>query len=168
MKTTTLAKLREHKACKPSYDLIAAHAGEDFEGEITLEKALEVLSLKDCIWALRTLEGGAEIAVEFAIRVVYPLGSVVWKVWADKWLSGEDRSKESARAAQNDAAYIARVTSYAARATSYAATNARLAHHAAVHAFNAANHASYAATATAKDEPAEIARQTEILKELLE
>jgi len=146
MKTTTLSALRQYNACKPSYDLIAAHLGKDYEGEISLETALEVLPLKDCIWALRTVEGGAEIAIEFAIRVAYPFGSVEWKLWADRWLSGEDRSIEA----------------------THTAARAAYATHTAAHAATAAYYAADAATHAAKDKPTELARQTEILKELLQ
>jgi len=75
----------------------------------------------------------------------------VWNKWADKWLSGEDRSEKSARAARADAslsddAYAANASyaaSYAARAAARAA-NAAIASNAA-----AADAAAYASNAAA-------------------
>ena len=182
IKTTTLANLRELRACKDSYDTLAAHVGEDFTGEISLDTALEVLPLEDCVWALRTIEGGAAIAVEFAIRVAYPFGSVEWKLWADKWLSGEDRSEESAKAAADATAYAsAYAAAYAidaacAAATARAAAAAAAAAYAAIDAliedahattYTAAYATANATANAAEDRPAELARQTVILKELL-
>jgi hypothetical protein len=67
-----------------------------------------------------------------------------WNAWADKWLSGEDRTKESARAAASRAAYAA------SRAASRAADAAHSADYAAEYAafaaaYAAANSASRAA-----------------------
>ena len=45
-----------------------------------------------------------------------------WNKWADKWLSGDDRSKETANAARNDATYYA--VDYAATRAAYASANA--------------------------------------------
>ena len=44
--------------------------------------------------------------VAFAILCAYPFGSESWKNWADRWLSGEDRSSAAAQvaAAEADAA----------------------------------------------------------------
>jgi len=69
-----------------------------------------------------------------------------WNVWADKWLSGEDRSKESADAARS-AAYAAADGSvaYYAAAAAYAANAANA--YANADAANAAADASYAAYA---------------------
>jgi len=83
-----------------------------------------------------------------------------WNKWADKWLSGEDRSKESADAARSaaysaanvaHAAYAANAAN-AANAASYAATRAAnaaaaRAANAAADAADAANDAAYSAAA---------------------
>jgi len=67
-----------------------------------------------------------------------------WNQWADKWLSGEDRTKSSAAAyAAADAA------AYAANAARAAANAARAAANAAAYASNAAYAAAYAARAAA-------------------
>ena len=74
-----------------------------------------------------------------------------WNEWADKWLSGEDRTKESAAVdaaayyAATAAAYAARDGAYyAARAAAYAAT-------AAAYAARAAAYAAWAAADTSVD-----------------
>jgi len=69
-----------------------------------------------------------------------------WNKWADKWLSGKDRSRESADAAADDAynaddAYAARDAAYAARSAATHATHAARA---------AAAYAAYAARAAAR------------------
>ena len=116
MKTTTLQRLRENKACQRGYDLIANHVGIDFTGDIALETILDINGLQDCIWSLRITNGGKEIAQEFAIRVakkVYFEQS--WVKWADNWLDGTDRSVAAA-----DAAAYAAYTAYAANAANAA------------------------------------------------
>ena len=73
---------------------------------------------------------------------VYSDNGGVWDNWAEKWLSGEDRSEKSrVDAADADAAYAA-----AAAYASYAAANAAAY---ASYAANAANAAAYAAYAAA-------------------
>jgi hypothetical protein len=72
-----------------------------------------------------------------------------WTAWADKWLSGEDRTTESAEVA-NAAAYAAahaaaHASYYAAYYAYYAATHC--ANAAATHCANAADAAYYAADA---------------------
>ena len=124
MLTTTLLKLKEHKACERGYDLIAAHVGAKFKGDIPLETILTNNGLKDCIWALRTCNAGNTVAIEFSIRVAMLICTdVVWIKWADSWLDNSDRSKDAAYAAYvtynksnnstdltNSAAYIAYAT----------------------------------------------------------
>jgi hypothetical protein len=187
--TTTLAALRESNACKRGYDLIANHVGADFPREINLLTILEVNGVQDCIWTLRTVGGGAVLAAEFAIRTAYPFGSKGWKVWADAWLSGEDRSLKSANKAADNAFYTARTTDSAADAAFYAAHTAdalytafyaaHTAHtatdaadasrYAAEAAFYAAKAARYATTTynDSTQHAAEHARQVEILTKLL-
>ena len=77
-----------------------------------------------------------------------------WNSWADKWLSGEDRSKETAYAAANAAA-----AAYAAGAAANADANAAAAY--AAFAAAAAFHATYAtyAAAAAKVNFIEIAKK---------
>ena len=119
MLTTTLPLLRGHDACAPGYDLVAKHFAD--ADTIPLEFILDNneaagRGLEDCIWSLRTCEGGLVAAQEFAIRVaktVYTEPTYI--LWADKWLSGEDRSLESAYAADY-ATYATSATRAAARA----------------------------------------------------
>ena len=78
-----------------------------------------------------------EQKIEFGIRVAKTIYTEKkWNEWADKWLDGSDRSKESADNGAADAAYAA----YAAAYGAYAAANA-----VAAYAANAANAAAYAA-----------------------
>jgi len=107
VKITTLKRLKEKKACKRGYDLIANHVGVDFTGDIPLETILDNNGLADCIWALRATDEGYEIAQEFAIRVAKNVYfNTSWVKWADNWLDGTDRSRATADAAA-DAAYAA-------------------------------------------------------------
>lgn len=88
---------------------------------------------------------------EFGIRVtklVYK--DKKWNLWADKWLSGEDRSRGSADAAADGAAYAytyARAADVAARAAYVAARAAYVADvaRAAARAADVAHAAAYAA-----------------------
>lgn len=62
-----------------------------------------------------------EQRIEFGIRVAKLVcKEEKWNLWADKWLNGEDRSKESAEAAYNAAA----ATYFVAYAAANAAANA--------------------------------------------
>jgi hypothetical protein len=144
--TTTLKVLQDNHACKRGYDLIAKHVGENFEGEFSLEKILDNNGLDDCIWSLRCVEGGKELATSFAIICatrVYTEPTFI--EWARNWMSGEDRTDESAKVA---AANTARAAAYAANTARAAAYAARAAAYAA-YAANAANAAAYAARAAA-------------------
>ena len=75
--------------------------------------------------------------------------NVEWNRWADRWLSGEDRSKASARAAVYaawDAVYAAEYADqYAARSALYAASAANTAYAAEYAAQYAADASEYAA-----------------------
>lgn len=87
----------------------------------------------DRMWALLCASGlEAERAVEFAIREVLRVSTDEgWRSWAEKWLSGEDRSEaaaseaaweaEAARAAAWAAARAAWAWAVAARAAAWAA-----------------------------------------------
>ncbi len=105
----------------------------------------------------------AERCAEDAIRTVRPTcDDPAWCKWANAWLDGGDRSRESARAARvatTNAAYAAAYAAYAAHAAdaadaAYAAANAAYAAYAAraadaadaAHAADAAD-AAYAARA---------------------
>jgi len=96
-----------------------------------------------------------EMKVEFAIRCalsVYSEKSFV--EWANKWLSGEDRSKESARAARAAAVYTVDVdtyytSAYAAADAAYYAADAAAAAYAAAYAAAAAAYYADAAAAAA-------------------
>ncbi len=58
-----------------------------------------------------------EQRAEFAIRVAKMVcKDEAWNSWADKWLSGEDRSRESANAAADAVSFFDSVAYYAARA----------------------------------------------------
>ena len=78
-----------------------------------------------------------------------------WNLWADKWLSGEDRTTESAKVAYNAsyaayyaASYAAYYIAAAASYASYATYSAKTASYAAyVNATYSAKTASYAADA---------------------
>jgi hypothetical protein len=61
--------------------------------------------------------------VAFAIYCAYPTASAGWRTWADKWLSGEDRSSEAAWAAEA-AAEAAEAAAWAAEAAAEAAAAA--------------------------------------------
>ena len=92
-----------------------------------------------------------------------------WNQWADKWLSGEDRTKSSANAAADAAAYAAAaadvVAYYAANAAdAYAASDA--ASSAARAAANAAYAAANAADAYAASDAASSAASKATGKEL--
>lgn len=161
MYTTTLERLRSHKACERGYNLIANHVGVDFTGDIPLETILDVNGLDDCIWSLRATETGAVLGTTFAIlcaKRVYK--EVSWVSWADKWLSGEDRSVAAARAAARAAAAAA--AAYAA-ADAYAAAYAAADADAAVYAAADADAAHTSARALAAERNA----QTEILRKLI-
>jgi hypothetical protein len=56
--------------------------------------------------------------VRWAMSLAWPVASASWLVWAAAWLSGEDRSRASARAAARDASATdaASAADYAARA----------------------------------------------------
>lgn len=83
-----------------------------------------------------------EQRIEFGIRVVKLVyKDEKWNLWADRWLNGEDRSKESAATARA-ATYTA---TYAAANAANAASNAANA------AYTAADHASRAAYTTDTD-----------------
>jgi len=71
-----------------------------------------------------------------------------WNKWADRWLSGEDRSAEAAHAADS-AAYVSAAYVSAAHAARSAAHAARSATHAYVSAAHAAYFADSAARASA-------------------
>jgi len=184
--TTTLAALRESNAYEIDYNLIANHVGRDFTGEINLLTILEVSSPQDCIWAIRAAVGGVMLSAEFAIRVAYPFGSQDWKLWADKWLSGKDRSRESASAfgvtyadaisapfafAPDNVRAHALYSAYASVTANAAAVSAAIGA-AADASFFASNTAAYADVAVFaaggfEAQPAERARQVEILTKLL-
>jgi len=94
--TTTLKALRKAGACERGYNLIAAHVGEEFTGDIPLSTILEVNGMADTIWALRAAIGGAQIAATFA------------KQCADRVKSFKNRRADAAAyAAAYDAAYDA-------------------------------------------------------------
>ena len=86
-----------------------------------------------------------EQRIEFAIRVAKTVyKEEKWNEWADKWLSGEDRSEESTTTAAN-AAYTASNDASAASAASSASSAS--AAYTAARAANAANAADAAALA---------------------
>lgn len=102
-----------------------------------------------------------EQIVEYAIRVsqealcLADVSIPVWKTWAEKWLSGEDRTAHVAADAARAAAYaalaaraaaLAADAARAARAAADAADAARAAADAALAAANAARAAALAAT----------------------
>ena len=94
-----------------------------------------------------------EQRIEFAIRVaktVYKDES--WNLWADRWLNGEDRSKESAFTAARAATSAARAAN-AAVDPAYAAARAvaLAAYYAAAAAYAAAAYAAAYAAAAAAD-----------------
>ena len=73
-----------------------------------------------------------------------------WNQWADKWLSGEDRTKSSADAAADAAAYAA-YAAYAAANAARAAANAEyVANAASASASDSASASAYAAESAAK------------------
>jgi hypothetical protein len=80
---------------------------------------------------------------------------IKWNVWVDKWLSGEDRSVESAGAAEYAAGYDASAArdaaEYAAGAAWYAAGAARVAANAAGACYAACYAAKYAANIDLKE-----------------
>lgn len=99
--TTTLERLRANHACTRGYDLIANHVERDFTGDIPLLTILEVNGLDDCIWAFRATDGGLELSVRFAIAcAMRGVKDAAWVAWAEKWLSGEDRTAAAAWAAE--------------------------------------------------------------------
>ena len=66
-----------------------------------------------------------EQRIEFAIKVAKLVcEDSKWNTWADSWLDGSDRSKESAWAAYTAAALAAYYAAYAAYDASYAAAGA--------------------------------------------
>jgi hypothetical protein len=88
-----------------------------------------------------------------------------WNAWADKWLSGEDRTKASAcaasvaaYAAEYDASFAADVAFAADYAAAYAASRATYAAYAAA-AYAAASFAAAFAAAAAKINFVEIAEK---------
>ena len=87
--------------------------------------------------------------IEFAIKVAKIVcKDEAWNAWADKWLSGEDRTEESAYAAYDDAWTAVNAANAAYYAAWTAANAARAAVNAAVNAAdNAANAAAWAADA---------------------
>ena len=109
-----------------------------------------------------TLEQRVELAIRCAMEVYKDEN---WLTWAEKWLSGEDRSKESAYAAYAahaaKAAYCAAYyAAYAADAAYYAAYYAADA--AAAAAADAAYYAVYYAADAAANAAANAAKATEI------
>jgi hypothetical protein len=76
-----------------------------------------------------------------------------WNQWADKWLSGEDRTEASAAAyaAADAAAYAANAARAAANAAAYASNAAYAAAYAARAAANAAANAAYASASKGKE-----------------
>ena len=126
------------------------------EGEVVVSDATKVgcrtlTTLHKIAQPLWTTEKRVEFAIRCALQVY---SDEVFVRWANAWLDGSDRSKESADAANNvaadvayaavDAAYAA---AYAANAAAYAATNAAV--DAAYAAAYAANNAAYAVAAAA-------------------
>jgi hypothetical protein len=99
-----------------------------------------------------------EQKIEFGIRVAKTIYTEKkWNEWADKWLDGSDRSKESAAyavAAYAAAAYAAADAAYAAYTTAYTTAYAAHAAHAAHAAATGAAYAvaAHAAHAAAKNE----------------
>ena len=64
-----------------------------------------------------------EQKIEIAIRITKTVNkNEKWNLWADKWLSGKDRSNAAARAADYAAARAARAADYAAASAARAAT----------------------------------------------
>ena len=156
--TTTLSALRDANACQQGYNLIANHVGQDYAGTIPLETILDVNGLNDCIWALRATEGGRELAVAFGIYCAAPYYTAPdWVRWAAGWISGADRSPESAGAA-GAAARAAHVAAYAARTEAYWTEDAEAYWTADAEAYWTADAAAYAA---------ERQRQTEIIRKLI-
>ena len=138
MKHTTLQILRDRRACERGYDLIAEHVGVDFTGDIPLETILDNNGLNDCLWTLRCVFGGKEIAQEFAIRVAMQVYfEPRWVNWANKWLDGSDRTVNTA----------AKAIAYATDVTADAAVNAAYTGDVAIAAAYAARAAAYAALA---------------------
>jgi len=92
-----------------------------------------------------------EHKIQFAIKVAkLTCKDEKWNLWADKWLNGSDRSKESAYAANAYAiayAAYAYAAAYAAYTTAYAAAHAAYAYAAAYAAYTTAYAAAYAAHA---------------------
>jgi hypothetical protein len=112
--------------------------------EISVDKIVNSDSLKfasksqTLVKEITLPEISLEHKIQFAIKVAkLTCKNEKWNLWADSWLSGEDRSKESADAA----AYAA---TYAAADAAYAAANGA-ANGAAAYAANAA--AAYTANA---------------------
>ena len=137
------------------------------DGLAPLEVAEVDIPVDDRIWALlrREVLGAGldrvlDAIVERAIRrSLGRSGVVAWEAWAERWLSGEDRSA--------GAAYAARA---AAGAAAYAAAYAAYAADAADAAWAAGAAAWYAAEAAARDAAwhAECTWQEARLRELLE
>ena len=55
--------------------------------------------------------------IAVAIILAWPLGSAFWRTWAERWLSGADRTPESARAAMASSAAEVEAAWWAARAS---------------------------------------------------
>lgn len=92
---------------------------------------------------LKVPEISLEQKIEFAIRVVKLIyNDSKWNLWADSWLSGEDRSVESTYAAANTYAAAYAYAAYAAAYTAYA-------YAAAYAAYTTAYAAAYTAAYTA-------------------
>ena len=87
-------------------------------------------------------------------KEVYKDKDSSWNQWADKWLSGEDRTEASAAAyaaAADAAAYAANAARAAANAAAYASNAAYAAAYAARAAANAAANAAYASASKGKE-----------------
>jgi hypothetical protein len=105
---------------------------------LTLVKELEIPSLSN------------ETLVTFAILCVKEVNNnSQWNIWADAWLSGEDRSEEAAAEAAEAAAWAAEAAARAAEAAAGAAAWA---------AREAATAAATAAEAAAAEAAARVAR----------
>jgi hypothetical protein len=110
-------------------------------------------------------EISTEQRIEIGIKIVKTVNKdKKWNLWADKWLSGENRSITAADAAADAATYA----TYAANAAGYAAYAAGYATYAdaADAADNAANAAAYAA-AYAADRNEFNAQLINIIEEIL-
>ena len=118
------------------------------EGEIIHDPLKSGARQVKTVREIPVMEITVEQAVRFALLCSLELADcpAEFRAWAGQWLSGDDRTADSARAAAADAAHAAAAAAYASAAAAYAAadhvaaaTAARAAAYAAAEASRAAD-----------------------------